>query len=91
VNCLRSVCGFNSLLVGEDTNTNGDPDPLSPTANQFWRFFTAIFVHLGVLHIIILMPLQLYVGIKIERTIGWLRVGIIYLISGMGGNLVSWP
>ena len=84
VNCLRDVCGFKEVYVGE----SGDNEIL-PTANQFWRWILSLFIHLGVIHMIIVMPVQLYVGIKIERTIGWLRVGLIYLISGVGGNLVS--
>ena len=81
VNCLRNVCGFNEVGIGGDG--------LLPTAQQFWRWFTSIFIHLGVIHLIFVIPVQLYIGIKIERTIGWLRVGIIYLLSGVGGNLVS--
>jgi len=42
-----------------------------------------------VLHLLVYMPIQLYLGIKIERTIGWLRFCIIYLLSGVGGNIVS--
>ena len=64
-------------------------NPTLPEANQFWRWFLSIFIHLGVIHLIIVVPIQLYVGIKIERTIGWLRIGLIYLISGVGGNIVS--
>ena len=33
--------------------------------------------------------LQYYVGARIERASGWLRTGLIYLISGMGGNLFA--
>ena len=83
VNCLEGICGFNGAYVGSDDDT-----PYLPAANQFWRWFLSIFIHLGVIHILIVMPIQLYIGIKIERTIGWLRVGIIYLISGVGGNIV---
>ena len=84
VNCLEGICGFNEANVGSDNNT-----PYLPNANQFWRWFLSIFIHLGVIHIIIVIPIQLYIGFKIERTIGWLRVGLIYLISGVGGNIVS--
>lgn len=84
VNCLEGVCGFNNASVGIDDDT-----PYLPKANQFWRWFLSIFIHLGVIHIIIVIPIQLYIGWKIERTIGWLRVGLIYLISGVGGNIVS--
>lgn len=88
VNCFRDICGFNEVLVGEESDNAGNPIPLSPTAQQFWRYFTSTYLHLGVIHIIIIIPIQLYVGIKIERTIGWLRIWIIYTISGVGGNLV---
>lgn len=81
VNCLRDICGFNEAFVGEER--------AGPTANQFWRWFMSIFIHLGIIHTLIVVVIQLYVGIKIERTIGWLRVGLIYLISGVGGNIVS--
>ena len=38
---------------------------------------------------VIISVVQLYVGYKIERTAGFLRVALIYLIAGTGGNLVS--
>ena len=88
VNCFRDICGFNGALVSEDTDSEGNPIPHLYDAQQFWRFFTSIFMHLGVIHLIIILPIQLYIGIKIERTIGWLRIAIIYIISGVGGNLV---
>ena len=84
VNCLKDICGFNTAFIGEEDN-----EPWRPTANQFWRWFMSIFIHLGIIHTFIVVVIQLYVGIKIERTIGWLRVGLIYLISGVGGNIVS--
>ena len=84
VNCLKDICGFNGAYIGSQTGL-----PYQPTANQFWRWFMALFVHLGVIHLVIVLPIQLYIGIKIERTIGWLRIGLIYIISGVGGNIVS--
>ena len=84
VNCLKDVCGFNGAYIGSQTGL-----PYQPTANQFWRWFMSLFVHLGVIHLVLVLPIQLYIGIKIERTIGWLRIGLIYIISGVGGNIVS--
>ena len=84
VNCLRDICGFNGVGIGSQ-----DGNPARPTAQQFWRWFTSPFIHLGIIHIVIIIPIQLYIGIKIERTIGWLRLGLIYLISAVGGNIVS--
>jgi membrane associated rhomboid family serine protease len=88
VTCLKDVCGFNGALVSVGSDADGSPNPLDPNPQQFWRFFTATYLHLGIIHIIIILPIQLYVGIKIERTIGWLRTGIVYTLSGVGGNLV---
>ena len=73
----------------ETDSETGEGDPLAADPQQFWRFFTATYLHLGVIHILIIIPIQLYVGIKIERTIGWLRILIIYTLSGVGGNLVG--
>lgn len=84
VNCLEDVCGFNGANIGFDSGT-----PYLPNANQFWRFFLSIFIHLGVIHIVVIIPVQVYIGFKIERTIGWLRTGLIYIIAGVGGNIVS--
>lgn len=89
VNCFIDVCGFNGALIGEGSDPDtGESNPLQPNPQQFWRLFTATYLHLGLIHIIIIIPIQLYVGIKIERTIGWLRIGIVYTLSGVGGNLV---
>jgi len=63
--------------------------PDQSKGNQWWRFFLPLIFHMGIVHLLIIMMLQLYIGIKIERTAGWLRVGLIYIISGIGGNLVS--
>ena len=83
VNCFGKICGFNGVGIGQDGNG------LQPTAQQFWRWFLSIFLHLGIIHLAVYMPIQLYLGIKIERTVGWLRFCIIYLLSGVGGNIVS--
>ena len=42
----------------------------------------------GAIHVIIILVIQLYLGVKIERAAGFLRVAIIYFLSGVGGYLV---
>lgn len=81
-NCMDGVCGFNG--VGED---NGDP--LRPVGNQIWRLLLSLFIHLGIIHVVIIGVVQLYLGFKIERTAGFLRVALVYIIAGVGGNLMS--
>ena len=88
INCLRDVCGFfgGFVPVGRPI-TMQDGSISSP--NQFWRWLTPLFFHMGVIHLVIVLVAQLYLGIKIERYAGWLRVILIYFISGVGGLLVS--
>ena len=42
----------------------------------------------GVIHVVLIAAVQLYLGIKIEKSIGFIRIMLIYIISGVGGNLV---
>eukprot|EP00041_Stephanoeca_diplocostata_P032880 m.1067731 g.1067731 ORF g.1067731 m.1067731 type:complete len:832 (-) comp24223_c1_seq7:1321-3816(-) len=57
--------------------------------NQWFRFIAPLFIHSGGIHFFLVAIVQLYIGRPIERSIGWLRMGLIYSISGVGGYLVS--
>ena len=64
--------------------------PGTPKApNQFWRFITPIFLHTGVVHLLLNLTMQLRQGLQMERDIGSLRMGLIYLICGISGNLLG--
>jgi hypothetical protein len=56
---------------------------------QIYRFFTPIFLHVGIIHLITNLIAQLAVGIPLERTFGSIRIALIYILSGIGGNLLS--
>lgn len=56
---------------------------------QWWRLGSAMFLHFGALHLGMNM-LALWDGGKlVERMFGAVRFLVIYLISGVGGNLLS--
>ncbi len=56
---------------------------------QWWRLVSAMFLHFGALHLGMNM-LALWDGGKlVERMFGAARFLLIYLISGVGGNLLS--
>lgn len=84
VNCLSEVCKMGGIPADDEF-------PDQSKGNQWWRFFIPLIFHMGIIHLLIIMMIQLYIGIKIERTAGWLRVSLIYFISGIGGNLVCKP
>lgn len=76
VSCLNDVCGmfpFISLDV---------PD-------QFYRLFTSLCLHAGILHLAITIAFQHIYLADLERLIGPIRTAIVYIGSGIAGNLTS--
>ena len=57
--------------------------------NQWWRLFTAQFLHMGIMHLVSNAVMIYYLGMYMETIIGHWRFLIIYLLSGIGGNLLS--
>lgn len=56
---------------------------------QWWRLFTASFIHIGLMHILFNMYFLYQLGPTFEMLYGSRNFLIIYLISGIVGNLVS--
>ena len=56
---------------------------------QYWRLVTSVFLHAGLPHLGSNLLLQILMGNAVERNIGSLRYVILYLLSGIGGNIVS--
>ncbi|WP_338122004.1 rhomboid family intramembrane serine protease [Carnobacterium divergens] len=56
---------------------------------QWWRLVTPMFVHIGALHIIVNSVTLYYLGIQLEGVFGHLRFALIYLLSGIAGNVAS--
>ncbi|OMO79444.1 Peptidase S54, rhomboid [Corchorus capsularis] len=57
--------------------------------NQGWRLITCIWLHAGVIHLLANMLSLVFIGIRLEQQFGFLRVGLIYLLSGLGGSILS--
>lgn len=58
-------------------------------AGQLWRLFTAMFIHIGIEHLLFNMVTLYFIGTQIEMIFGAKRYLGIYLLSGIGGNLVT--
>lgn len=56
---------------------------------QWWRLFTACFLHFGIVHIAFNMYVLYQVGMSTELIYGRARYLSIYLLSGVFGNIVS--
>ncbi|KAG9454670.1 hypothetical protein H6P81_007574 [Aristolochia fimbriata] len=57
--------------------------------HQGWRLITCIWLHAGVFHVLANMLSLLFIGIRLEQEFGFVRIGMIYIISGVGGSLLS--
>ena len=87
VNCLVFlVC----QLTGDRLTTMGMLSPWSVFVDgEVWRVFTAMFLHGDVQHIFSNMLILFFLGSMLEKEIGHLPLFIIYLLSGIGGNVAS--
>eukprot|EP00056_Hartaetosiga_gracilis_P009437 m.135784 g.135784 ORF g.135784 m.135784 type:complete len:891 (-) comp13126_c0_seq1:26-2698(-) len=75
VNCLQEECGMSPFLRN--------------TPDQWYRLFSAIFLHAGLIHFIVVVLLQVAIIPDVERVAGWWRVGLIFFSSAVGGFVVS--
>ena len=74
--CLQDVCGMIEFL-----------HPKSP--DQVYRLFTSLFIHAGLVQLILTILFQIFILRDLEKLAGCLRVAIVYIGSGMIGNLAS--
>ena len=56
---------------------------------QYWRLFSCMFLHFGFEHLAYNMFSLFFLGDILESIVGPVRYLIIYLLGGLGGNLVS--
>ncbi|PAA54982.1 hypothetical protein BOX15_Mlig003843g1, partial [Macrostomum lignano] len=76
VNCLSDACG---MLGVSDRNH----------PSQFYRLFTSLFLHAGLITLAITLLHHLLFLRRLEQLAGWHRTALIYIGSGVMGNLVS--
>ena len=56
---------------------------------EYYRIFTCMFLHFGFEHLMNNMVTLLIVGRYLEPVVGKVRFVIIYLVSGLGGSVLS--
>ena len=56
---------------------------------QVWRYLTYSVVHVGVEHILVNTGLMLLVGVSLEMSHSWWRVGLVYGLGVISGSLVT--
>ncbi|XP_025194980.1 rhomboid-related protein 2-like isoform X1 [Melanaphis sacchari] len=54
---------------------------------QLWRFMLYMFLHVGWVHLIFNLTVQLLVGLPLEMVHGSLRIGVVYMAGVLAGSL----
>lgn len=57
--------------------------------NEWWRLITPIFLHIGLAHLIFNLVIVYYLGSQLEMLFGHGKYLILYLLSGIMGNIFS--
>eukprot|EP00794_Sanderia_malayensis_P008920 gene8920-9872_t len=76
VDCAGSICGLLPFLKPE-------------TPDQVYRLWLSLFLHAGIIHLILTLIFNFTILRDMEKMAGWVRIAVIYLVSGIGGNLWS--
>ncbi len=58
-------------------------------SHEYYRLFTAMFLHFGIQHLGNNMLVLLFTGDCLERNLGRVQYGLLYLLGGAGANLLS--
>ncbi|BEI83916.1 hypothetical protein CcaverHIS002_0405200 [Cutaneotrichosporon cavernicola] len=101
--CMRLVPGIQpSLQMACPSNTANPPTELctveeicghggfpSGVPDQSWRFFSPIFLHVGIIHLLVNMFAQVTMNGPMERMMGTIPWLIVYIAGGIYGNILG--
>lgn len=73
---------------GQIVNWGGNYGPLT-LGTQWWRLLTSIFVHIGLLHLVVNMWCLYQLGSLAEKLYGGWSFLLLYLLTGLAGSIAS--
>jgi membrane associated rhomboid family serine protease len=85
---LWARAGFTAPSSALLLDWGGNLAPFTLTGES-WRLLTSAFLHVGWMHLLLNLYMLIVLGTLIERAIGSLRYGVVYLLSALGGSLAS--
>jgi membrane associated rhomboid family serine protease len=80
--------GFINFSAGDLLSWGGNYGP-AIADGQWWRLLTAMFVHAGLMHLLLNMYGLLFVGLFLEPVLGTWRFAIYYLATGLLAGIAS--
>jgi len=57
---------------------------------EFYRLFSSVFLHFGIIHFLINMYSLYNMGPIVEQTFGSMRMLILYILAGLGGGVATY-
>lgn len=72
-----------------DGNGGISPDPAGVATGEFYRLFTAAFLHANVLHLAMNMFALVQLGPVLESALGRVRFVALYVLAAVGGSTLS--
>ncbi len=93
---LNVVVFVLGLAVGQGqlqarfANVAGAPGVLGVADGEYYRLLTAAFLHAGLFHILMNMFALAQLGPVLEAALGRLRFVALYLLSALGGSVLSY-
>jgi membrane associated rhomboid family serine protease len=76
-------------MLGYASYFEGGP-PHGVAAGEYYRLFTAMFLHFGIIHLLMNMWALWILGRPLEAWFGSARFLGIYLVCGLGGNVAAY-
>jgi rhomboid protease GluP len=92
---LVVVFGIETLAGGSDNsrvlvNLGANYAPRVTVLGEYWRLFTANFLHIGLMHLAFNLYALYIVGTEVEMFYGPWRFLVIYLLTGLSGAIASY-
>ena len=94
LSCVGAVIGSLNLpsmhwFTYFDYDELGGYPIIDPRQGQYWRFFTPIFLHFGLMHLAFNMVLLWFWGRKIEITQSGMRLFSVVMLLAMASNITQ--
>ncbi len=84
LNYLGGVIGPSFQFINDTTVYTGVDD------GAYYRLITAMFLHVGIIHLVLNMYALWVLGRSLEAALGPIRFAALYLLSGLGGNVACY-
>lgn len=85
---LYAGANFSNMPISVALRLGADFGPLT-LGGQWWRMFTAMFLHFGIIHLALNMWCLWSLGSLTERLMGRASFLLLYILTGLGGSLLS--